>query len=65
MSSTLKPIVLLFDQIGVVVCFVVMSWQRLQLVLCHINNFTAKYQALTDNYVCHISLILFDFLEEL
>jgi len=39
MSFTLKPIVLLFDQIGVVICFVVM--QRLQLVVC-LNSFYGK-----------------------
>ena len=36
-----------------------LSWQRLQLVLCHINNFYGK--ALMDNYLCQISMIPFDF----
>jgi len=40
MSSTLKRIVLLFDHIEL--SSASLSWQQLQLVLCHINNFYGK-----------------------
>jgi len=51
--------------------FVIWSHRSCSLLRCHGNGcswysailiiFTAKYQAWMDNYLCQISLILFDF----
>ena len=63
MSSTHKPIVMLFDHIGVVVCS--LSWQRLQLVLCYINNFYGRVSRFDGQLLVSNIIDTVRFLEEL